>query len=512
MDENKTTAVAKAFFSSKPFIVGLWYVFWLAEYNFLPLLVARLTEPIRMGLVIVGCMLIIYSIYYWIVQRHNTEPYIYSLALAEFALNKLNQEAVFTAVFKKPYWWFYVAVLCYMLIRFFILGRLFAFIRDVYRGFIAAREQLLQEKIEQLNKENDKAKDRRDKQKKQRENRSKIRKNFWTKVRIAISDFFASIIDFFTAIPKGLFPPPTPPSSDETESDNPETGKPVKTGAKSPSGPKSLVKIFIICAFVVAGLYAFFIVIEVYLLTHENANLSFNISTLDTVIASIKNSSNGIDLAANILLFLIINATILVFILIILFVVFVVIVQILKSSVRMLRDLQDSFYSPEKTNHSSSVFYALIILTLAFFVYQVFPFNTEKFANLLNSGEIIIYPIMLAVLIPIIVIVTDILQTEEIKKLKGSETAQKIKNLIFKLASGTVEAILNYLAFVTKDFLQAIQELSIDEFKEPENSPPAPPPDSKAEPGQGESESASSESNIPSPDSEPVTNSTKGEE
>lgn len=181
---------------------------------------------------------------------------------------------------------------------------------------------------------------------------------------------------------------------------------------------------------------------------------------------NLSNNSNLIEFVSKIITLILIDVIVLVFLIILAFTVFVVVIQIIKSGYRMIEDLLESIENKNTgTDHSSIVFYSVIVFIICVFLNKLYPFSMDDLAKYLYNGSFIIFPIMMAIFVPIITMIIDLLKSNTISNFLNSTKAEEIKNQFSELALGTLKAMLNYLTFVTKDFLLTIQELTIDEFK-----------------------------------------------
>ncbi len=232
--------------------------------------------------------------------------------------------------------------------------------------------------------------------------------------------------------------------------------------------PKWVSVVMGMIAVVFISLYCLLLYYQYYIFQND-ISLVDNTGVLTSFFIALHNNGNSFEVIANIIFLIIINIILLLILLIIAFVVFVVCIQIIKSGHRMFNDLIKSINNPNGTDYSSTVFYSFIVFVICFFAYKLYPFELNDFAKVLSDGVIIIYPVMAAIFIPIITTVIDALNSTSISGFLNKDSTKKIKEKFGELALGTLEAILNYITFVTKDFLRSIQELSINEFIEPDN-------------------------------------------
>lgn len=456
--------LAKGFFSSKASRVGMWVLLWLFEYILFSWCVNKFPEDIIMIVIFIGYVLIVYSVYYWVTQNRSTECQIYALIILEFVFNKLNQESVFIDLFGRPFWIIYIILSVYFIIRFFILEKIYHLLHDIYLGFVESKRDRVQQKIIEMTKKQEIITKKKIEKVEYIKNKSLIRRQFWSDARDKVVDFFLNIIDFFIAIPLGLFGKNKKTSRQEKK----QTIQQDSSDIDTPRTPKWVYFVIAIIAIIAISLYFLLIYYQFYVFKN-NINPVTDENVLTVILDGLRNNGNSFEVVTKLIGLGIIDTIILIILVIISFIIFVVVIQIIKSGNRMVKDLIKSINNPSGTDHSSTVFYSVIVFIICFFAYKLYPFELNNFVELLSNGAIIIYPIMAAVFIPIITTLIDVFSDDSIKKFLADERVENVKEKIIGLTFGTLDAILNYITFVTRDFLQTIQELSIDEFKDDTN-------------------------------------------
>lgn len=472
---NGVKDLAKQFFSSRAGNVGMWVFLWIFEYNFFSWFVKKLSDDIIRGFIFIGYVLIIYAIYYWITQKRSTEYQIYALVILEFVFNKLNQQRVFTEVFKCPIWLIYIVLIAYFFIRIFLLEEIYYLLHDIYLGFVESNKERTKQKIEEITNMQAALATEKAERIEYIRNRSLIRRQFWSALRDKVIDFVFGIIDFLIAIPVGLFGKNkkinrrTKKSRIVTEQGT-ENQNEIQENSEQGSveqAPKWVYVVIAIIAVMAISLFGLLLYYQFYISQNHTSKIA-DTDILSNFIKNLGNESNSVKVIANIISLCIVDVILLIILMIIAFIVFVVVIQIIKSGNRMVKDLIKSINNPKGTDYSSTVFYSVIVFIICFFVYELYPFSPDDFSELLSNGAFIIYPVMAAVFIPIITAIIDVLNSDRISSYLNSERAERIKEKFTKLALDTLEAMLNYITFVTRDFLMSIQELSIQEFDEPE--------------------------------------------
>lgn len=461
--------LAKEFFSSKVGKVGIWILVWIFEYIFLSWIIDKIPNSIVKGVVGIGFVLTIYAIYYWIIQRHSTEVYIYSLLILEFILNHLNDERVFYELFKCQFKIIYIVLSAYFFIRVFVIEKIFRFLHDIYMGFAESKREQMKRKAEQIKSTQNSFAREKAERVEYITNRSLVRRRFWSALRDKVIGFVFYIVDFFAAIPLGLFEKTGGRIKRKNKITNEMTRQEKAKETEKKEGtehtPKWVYLVIMVIAIIVTALFCLLLYYQFYIYQNYASQLA-DMGILTRILINLSNNSSSIEWAAKIISLCIIDVALLIVLLIIAFIIFVVVIQIVKSGNRMVKDLINSINNPSETDYSSTVFYSVIVFVICFFAYKLYPFNSDDFAELLSNGSFVIYPIVVAVFIPIITAVIDVLKSDAISKYLQSEKAERVKKKISDLALDTLEAMLNYITFVTRDFLQSIQELSIEEFNE----------------------------------------------
>lgn len=471
--------VAKEFFSSKAGKVGTWIFMWIFEYNLLSWCVDKIPNYIVKGAAGIGYVLIIYAIYYWLIQKSSTEVYIYSLLIFEFVFHNLNEESIFNELFKFPLEMIYIVLPAYFFIRIFVMKKIYRLLNDICIGFAESKREQMKQKAEEIKSTQDTfAKEKAEKAEYIR-NRSLVRRRFWRNFRDNVVDFVFSILDFFVAIPLGLIEKnrertkrkkktKTIITKQKNEKETEE--KEMVSSEIIEQTPKWVYLVIMIIAAIVISLFCLLLYYQFYISQSEISQI-VEMDILTSFLRNLSNNSSSIEWVAKIISLCIIDVALLIVLLIIAFIIFIIVIQIVKSGNRMVKDLIKSINNPSETDYSSTVFYSIIVFVICFFAYKLYPFDANDFAELLSNGSFVIYPIVAAVFIPIITAVIDVFKSDTITNYLKSDKAGKVKEKFSNLALGTLEAMLNYITFVTKDFLQSIQELSIEEFDESHRKP-----------------------------------------
>lgn len=201
---NNTRESSKCFFSSKVNEMGIRVIIWILEYIFLSCVYNILPQYVVATSILIGYVLIMYAIYYWVTQKHSTEYLIYILITLEFILNKLNQEQVFVDLFKCPFWVLYIALFIYFFSRIFIIEKVYHFFHDIYLGFLDSRREKLDQRIFEMQERQEVLVKEKAERAEYVKKRSLSRRQYWSNLRDKTLDFFFGIIDFFLAIPGGI--------------------------------------------------------------------------------------------------------------------------------------------------------------------------------------------------------------------------------------------------------------------------------------------------------------------
>ena len=277
-------------------------------------------------------------------------------------------------------------------------------------------------------------------------------------------DLLLNIIGFFVAIPLGLFGKNKNTSRHMKKVENKEST--MQDTSNNDMHTPWWVKFVIALIVFFTGSVFFLLVYYQFYIFKNDSSMPIETNILTIFVSNLRDNENSFNWVTNLIGLGIIDAILFIILAIVSFIIFVIVIQIIKSGHRMIKDLMKSINNPNTTDYSSTVFYSAIVFVICFFAYKLYPFELDNFVEILSNGAIIIYPLMAAVFIPIITTVIDVLNGESVKKVKEDKRVQNVKEKIIGLSFGTLEAILNYITFVSRDFLQTIQELSIDEFKD----------------------------------------------
>lgn len=517
---------AKNFWGSSEGKNSVCVMVWLLEYVLLAWFVTFLPQKIIEMTIFIGYVLALFSIYYWVVYRRNMEFCLYSLIILEVVLNGLDQPQRYESIIKLPFWSAYIILLFYFLVRVFLMQHIYVLLRDICLGFMDSVRERTEQKAREVLEKQANLKEIQDKRAEYIKNRSLIRRDFWSSVRNGIIETFYSVIDLGVAISQGLFgrrkadkvskekgerntsarenmetaesvQQPTGKDNPyeivlESEAENIErkidkTTREIDPNDKQVNGETVSSKVtssdkdrqstddrtpwwFYASMFVV---FSIFIALFVLLLCYQFGNFSvgendvegvYNFGFLKKVVQNLQQVSGPSAVTANLIGIVLIDTVVLIFLLILAFIVFIVVIQILKSGVKMVKGLRETLKGNANPDYSSTVFYGIIVLSISYLVFRLYPFSVDSFNELLVRGDIFIYPIMLAILIPIITMIMDVINDHFIQGFLKEKRTKEVKKIFSDIAIGTLVAILTYIKFVTKDFLISIQELSTEEF------------------------------------------------
>lgn len=111
----------------------------------------------------------------------------------------------------------------------------------------------------------------------------------------------------------------------------------------------------------------------------------------------------------------------------------------------------------------------LLIHTIAVIIICIYLSNnkmltSDELNNLLTDGRLIVYPVAIAVVIPVYFVLVDwITNKSNWTGFMKSDRVKEIKKLLLEISVGSIMTLLNFIKFVTNDFLMSIQELAIEE-------------------------------------------------
>lgn len=145
-------------------------------------------------------------------------------------------------------------------------------------------------------------------------------------------------------------------------------------------------------------------------------------------------------------------------------------IEIWFAGVHLWEDLKSSFNDKNKMSSLTIKLFVhtIIVGIICIYWYSNNSFEVDDFNDLLLNGRIFIYPIAIAVIMPVyLLLVNWITNPNNIKQLlEGEGEENEIKQLLKDISIGTITTLLNFIKFVTKDFLTAIQNLVWEDEEE----------------------------------------------
>lgn len=430
--------MVKKLFQSRRFLIFCCLIFWLAEFFFLRNFVEKnaFSEAVLDGIKICGGVGIVYCLYYWFREKKNTELWIYSIFILEFVLFQLYRSEVFWTVVGKPIWILFPILVCYIVFRvLFPFHGFFCLVGDICSAWKEVQAERKDEAEQRRNKLK-KDRERKENEKKLRNNKNREkRKNRWKKISTAFFAFPVLIRNLLEDILEGVKSPEI--------SQNPE-GKGKESIERNKGGKIALYIVFGILA--VLFLVAFFIM-SINLFKEKSGMLEeFDISR--EVINFIKNA---------------VSLSILVVFVVMLFMTMANVFIIVSRSV--LEIFRHSFkqHSKEDTNYIGYIWYSFTILTVCVWLYHYWPLNWDEFVTKFSSGDYIVYPIILALLSPFFMLISGSVKQGWAKDFLDKEEVKDAFDDIQSLVVDVFVAAINYLKYVSADFLMSIKDLADDD-------------------------------------------------
>ena len=161
--------------------------------------------------------------------------------------------------------------------------------------------------------------------------------------------------------------------------------------------------------------------------------------------------------------------TMLIFLLIMWAAFFGLLIEIWYIGKRLLQELNASLETkPGETAFPVKwLIYTVTIVLICIFWSKTQVFTTDDLADILTTGQIFIYPVAIAVITPVYFILVDwITNKNNWNFLLKSQKVKDIKTMLVDIPVDSIAALLNFLKFITSDFLESIQELAMDDEEE----------------------------------------------
>lgn len=109
-----------------------------------------------------------------------------------------------------------------------------------------------------------------------------------------------------------------------------------------------------------------------------------------------------------------------------------------------------------KDSHSNYLLNASAFLAVSYFITKQYNISLDKIVDSILQGNILSFPILLLILLPLFF---TLLQNLETLIRKNEEIKEKTVNLIYELIISIIIALLNFIKFTTADFLISIQDI-----------------------------------------------------
>lgn len=95
-------------------------------------------------------------------------------------------------------------------------------------------------------------------------------------------------------------------------------------------------------------------------------------------------------------------------------------------------------------------------MVISYFVTKQYDVSLDKIIDSLAQGNILSFPILLIILLPLFL---TLLQNLETLIMKNDQVKRRTVELLHGLIFGIIEALLNFIKFTTADFLMSIQDI-----------------------------------------------------
>lgn len=109
-----------------------------------------------------------------------------------------------------------------------------------------------------------------------------------------------------------------------------------------------------------------------------------------------------------------------------------------------------------QNSQNSYLLNASAFLVISYFVTKQYDVSLDKIIDSLAQGNILSFPILLIILLPLFL---TLLQNLETLIMKNDQVKRRTVELLHGLIFGIIEALLNFIKFTTADFLMSIQDI-----------------------------------------------------
>lgn len=114
--------------------------------------------------------------------------------------------------------------------------------------------------------------------------------------------------------------------------------------------------------------------------------------------------------------------------------------------------------------------YACGLFFVSQYVFSNYSYTTDDIADLLLSGKIFTFPLVLSILVPIFLIFAENIVAFTSKNPEIKNKLKKSADRTINIANGIIDSLLTFIQFVTSDYLSTIIELSDEDDSSNANS------------------------------------------
>lgn len=143
-----------------------------------------------------------------------------------------------------------------------------------------------------------------------------------------------------------------------------------------------------------------------------------------------------------------------------------IIVSLLIKWVRIIIDI-----IKERRKGETYFILAICLFIISQYIFSVYPHSTDDVADILINGELFTFPLILCILIPVFLIFAENIASYSQSNDRIKKEWKICKDKAIDIASGIILSLLNFIQFVTSDYLRDIIELTEEgDFKEKNDS------------------------------------------
>lgn len=109
--------------------------------------------------------------------------------------------------------------------------------------------------------------------------------------------------------------------------------------------------------------------------------------------------------------------------------------------------------------------YAIGLFLVSQYIYTNYQITTDDFADILLTGKLFTFPLILSVIIPMFLVFTENIITFTKENQQVKDILNKFVDKTLGIVKGSFNALLLFIEFVTKDYLTTLIDLTSNDDK-----------------------------------------------